>query len=230
MTLTDAIRSAGMTAPQNIVLGRWMRFPGNGKGGANRSGWCRMITPTLAIYGDWSTGLSDVWKDDTHQDDGTSRQLLAQARAREQVSRRKDRERQRLAALKAADIIKRAERGTHPYLERKGFPQETGLIYGEHLVIPMRDAEHYPRVLSAQMIAADGEKRFLPGGRTRAAIFRIGTEGQGRIVPSRRVCHGVVDRVGHPSTTRRVSDSRVLLGPEHGARRADRAAQCRRGR
>ncbi len=207
MTLTDAIRSAGMTAPQNIVLGRWMRFPGNGKGGANRSGWCRMMTPTLAIYGDWSTGLSEVWKDHTHRDDAATRQMLAQARARERDMRRKDQERQRLAALKAADIIKRAERGTHPYLERKGFPQETGLIYDERLVIPMRDAENYPRVVSAQMIAADGEKRFLPGGRTRAAIYRIGTEGHGRIV----LCEGYATALSIASAIRRLPGAFQIL-------------------
>lgn len=200
MTLHDALIAAGMTPPEHFVPGRWTRFPGCGKGRANRSGWCRMITPTLAIYGDWSTGLSEVWRDSTHRDDAATRQMLAQARAREQDMRRKDRERQRLAALKAADIIKAATRGTHPYLERKGFPDSEGLIYGEHLVIPMRDANDYPRVLSAQLIDAEGKKRFLPGGRTRAAIYRIGSEGNGRIV----LCEGYATALSIASAIRRL--------------------------
>lgn len=207
MTLINALTAAGMTPPQNITLGRWTRFPGCGKGRANRSGWCRMITPTLAIYGDWSTGLSEVWRDNAHQDDATTRQMLAQARAREQDMRRKDRERQRLAALKAADIIKAATRGTHPYLERKGFPDSEGLIYGEHLVIPMRDANDYPRVLSAQLIDAEGEKRFLPGGRTRAAIYRIGSEGSGRIV----LCEGYATALSIASAIRRLPGAFQIL-------------------
>lgn len=207
MTLMDALTAAGMTPPQNITLGRWTRFPGCGKGRANRSGWCRMITPTLAIYGDWSTGLSEVWRDSTHRDDATTRQMLAQARAREQDMRRKDRERRRLAALKAAEIIKAATRGTHPYLERKGFPHEQGLIYGEHLVIPMRDANDYPRVLSAQLIDGEGEKRFLPGGRTRAAIYRIGSEGCGRIV----LCEGYATALSIASAIRRLPGAFQIL-------------------
>lgn len=174
MTLQDAIRAAGMTPPRSIPDGRWVRFPGAGKSRANRAGWCRVISPTLAIFGDWSTGLTSVWKDDAHRDDGESRRLLAEARERERHFAAQTRKRQAEAAAKAQEIVAKAREGSHPYLVRKGFPRATGLVYEDKLVVPMRDARDYRQVISAQLIDESGDKRFLPGGRASGAAFRIG--------------------------------------------------------
>src|SRR5687767_14924609 len=116
MTLTQAIAAAGMTPPRDIVPGRWLRFPGVGKGRSNRSGWCRLISHTLAIYGDWSSNFSATWRDDTHQDDERTARLLAQARARERAFAAEQRAKQAEAAKKAAILIREAEAKSHPYL------------------------------------------------------------------------------------------------------------------
>lgn len=188
MTLTDAIAAAGMTPPNRIAEGRWLRFPGVGKGKANRAGWCRVITPTLAIFGDWSSNFTATWRDENHRDDATSARLLAQARAREAAFAAEQRARQSAAAVKADDLIRRAITRSHPYLERKGFPDRKGLVHDEQLLIPMRDVSDYLRVISVQMISPNGEKKFLPGSRAKGAIYRIGA----KPVDARRVilCEG----------------------------------------
>lgn len=174
MRLHETLTAAGMTPPENLAAGRFVRFPGCGKGRSNRAGWCRVITPTLAIYGDWSTGLSEVWRDDTHRDDAISRRQLAEARRREREFVAQQRRRQAEAASEAARAIENAVQARHPYLARKGFPDELALVSGDKLLIPMRDVVSYRDVISVQEIAADGTKRFLAGSRTRGAVLRMG--------------------------------------------------------
>lgn len=175
MTLTETLLAAGMTPPKSIVPERWLRFPGIGKGRSNRAGWCRLIAPTLAIYGDWSSNFSAVWKDESHRDDDETRRLLADAREREQRFAAMQREQQRKACGEAERMIQSAVPSHHPYLTRKGFPEAVGLVKAEKLLVPMWDVNSYRRLLSFQEISADGEKRFLAGSRTKGAVYRIGT-------------------------------------------------------
>lgn len=95
---------------------------------------------------------------------------------------------QRDAAQAQADARRMMEVAAvepHPYLARKGFEDARGLVLpdgyrdrfgrdqGGMLVLPMVDAR--TSVLrSAQLIAPDGSKRFLPGGVTAEAVYRIG--------------------------------------------------------
>lgn len=174
MTLEQAIASAGMTPPAHLAPGRWMRFPGAGKGKSNRAGWCRIISPTLALYGDWSTGLSETWTDSAHRDDEATARLLAEARVRERAFASEQIARQKAAASKAEQLIREASTRPHLYLKNKGFPERAGLVHEDKLLVPVRDAADYARVISIQQIAMDGEKRFLPGSRTRGGIHRIG--------------------------------------------------------
>lgn len=176
MTLIQAIAAAGMTppAPGKIVEGRWLRFPGVGKGKSNRSGWCRLISPTLAVFGDWSSDFSATWHDDAHVDTETAARLLEKARAQSREYARQQRQHQARAADTAARMIREATMSTHPYLVRKGFPNLLGLVYDGKLLVPVRDVTDYARVISVQQIDAAGVKRFLPGGRTRNGVYRIG--------------------------------------------------------
>lgn len=177
MNLTQAIMTAGMTPPTTIVPGRWVRFPGIGKGKSNRAGWCRLIAPTLAIFGDWSTGVSEIWRDDTHRDDEATAKLLRDAQARERKFAAEQRARQREAAHRAQQLLDAAQPAIHPYLQRKGFGHITVPVFGEHLLIPVRDVYDYA-LISLQQINPEGEKRFLHGSRARGGIYRIGSPGK----------------------------------------------------
>ncbi len=208
MTLIDAISAAGMTPPPTIVPGRWMRFPGIGKSRTNRAGWCRVISPTLAIYGDWSSNFSATWKDDTHRDDRETQRLLLEARRREQEFQRHQRERQRRTALEARELISSCRSGTHCYLERKGFPARVELIDAKkNLIIPMRDSRDYAQILSAQLIAEDGSKKFLPGGRAKGAVFRIGRPRASHIV----LCEGFATGLSIDAALRLLPGAHAVL-------------------
>jgi putative DNA primase/helicase len=174
MQLLEALRAAGLSPPEHIAPGRWIRFPGIGKGRSNRAAWCRIITPTLAIYGDWSNGLSGIWRDDTHRDDAESARLLREARERERGFAKEQRVRQEKAAEAANRLMRAATLATHPYLARKGFPQMKGLVVAGKLLVSVRDALDYGHVTSVQEIDGAGEKRFLSGGRTRGCVHRLG--------------------------------------------------------
>lgn len=93
-----------------------------------------------------------------------------------EADRRRDAERRQKAAQQAAEIVARCRFDSHPYLDRKGFSEEQGLVdYDGRLVIPMRDVGSYGRVNSVQWISSDGEKKFLPGGTAKASVFVIGS-------------------------------------------------------
>lgn len=207
MTLIQAITAAGMTPPHRIVPGRWIRFPGIGKSRANRAGWCRLITPTLAIFGDWSSNFTATWRDEAHRDDATSKRLLEEAHRRERQLAQELRERQRKAAVEAQGLIKQCHIGTHCYLARKGFPERKELIHEKRLVIPMRDVRDYSTVLSAQFIAEDGTKKFLTGGRAKGAVFRIGSPKADRIV----LCEGFATGLSIDAALKRLSAQHAVV-------------------
>lgn len=80
------------------------------------------------------------------------------------------------AAKKATHIVRECRTDKHPYLARKGFPDELGLIdFDGRLVIPMRNIHHYRQIQSVQFIDSSGQKKFLPGGAAKNAVFFIGS-------------------------------------------------------
>jgi putative DNA primase/helicase len=128
--------------------------------------------------GDW--GWVQAWE--VHQDPivwhaGKSDAVVPIAPKRDMAAvRREEAQRRARAAEQAADIVRRCRTNTHPYLERKGFPNEAGLIDTDgRLVIPMRDVSNYKRINSVQWIDDAGNKLFLPGGAAKGSILTIGT-------------------------------------------------------
>ncbi|MBB2999670.1 putative DNA primase/helicase [Paraburkholderia tropica] len=85
-------------------------------------------------------------------------------------------ERRARARASAREIVGRCSYDVHPYLERKGFGAERGLIDTDgRLVVPMRDVTDYERVNSVQWINDQGEKKFLTGGAARGSVFAMGS-------------------------------------------------------
>ncbi len=86
---------------------------------------------------------------------------------RNKLNAEKDRaDRQAKASAKAGFIMKSATKGTHPYLAKKGFPDEIGYIWNELLVIPMRIDG---KLVGCQLIDKNGTKKFLSGQITKGA-------------------------------------------------------------
>lgn len=99
----------------------------------------------------------------------------AALRARRAIAEAEVRAKQQEARQNALAMLQRAAIGPHPYLAAKGFPDEVGFVLDGELLIPMRDFNAYRNVLSLQRIAESGSKLFLPGGKTKGAVFLLGT-------------------------------------------------------
>lgn len=82
---------------------------------------------------------------------------------------------QHIAARKAQSIIKQSKFEQHAYLDKKGWPDMTGLVYYPDettnlLVIPMRGNG---AVVGCQLINKDGDKKFIFGQRCNGAEYLI---------------------------------------------------------
>lgn len=173
----DAIQAAGLTPPDTIEAdGKLRRFASNGKRGDD-AGWYLLHGDGIPAggFGCWRDGLSQTWRADI----GRTLTPAEEAAHRAKVeAMRRDREaeeakRKAEAQAKAAAIWQKAEPApeNHPYLARKGIQPHGARLHKGALVIPMRAGGE---LHSLQFIGADGDKRFLTGGRVAGCYFSIG--------------------------------------------------------
>ena len=84
----------------------------------------------------------------------------------------------RKAAARAGWMLKNAFTETHPYFTSKGFPEEKGAVWLEDgrrsLIIPMRVDG---RLVGAQLINEQGDKKFLKGQISKGASFTMDAKG-----------------------------------------------------
>ena len=58
----SVMQAEGLQPPEHIEPGKIHRFPGVGKQGSNRAGWCKLFDDYQGgCFGDWSSGLSESW-------------------------------------------------------------------------------------------------------------------------------------------------------------------------
>jgi len=179
-----AMVAAGLVPPDGLRTdGKLERVRVDGKRG-KKDGWYVYFSDGLpaGAYGDWHDG-PDGWQSwcaaDTH--------LLSDAEMRDHIerlnraraARRQESERIQHEAQDSADAIWDASKpcvGPHPYLERKCVQAHGLRVHSDgRLVVPIRDGEG--QIWSVEFIAADGEKRFLPGGRKGGCWFELGMPG-----------------------------------------------------
>lgn len=184
----DAIASAGLTPPEVVEAdGKLRRFPANGKRGDD-SGWYVLHHDGVpaGAFGDWRSGVSETWRANLGRTLTPAEESAHRAKVEAMRRQRDAEEAQRAsdAAAEAARIWREAApAGAHPYLERKGIKCHGAKLNGGRLVIPMR-LEGW--LCSLQYIAADGEKRFHPGGKVSGAYFSIGKPESGPVL----ICEG----------------------------------------
>lgn len=183
--LRAAMRQAGLCyAGPLLPDGRLHRFRAEGDHAPNSWYVLHPGPPAAGAYGCWKRGISETWCDRaavrTQADWTAVQQRWADA----------DRERDRVAARArqlAERLCARARPAgaTHPYLARK----EVGVLgdlleSGGKLLAPLRDAEG--RLHSIQVINADGNKRFLTGGRVAGCSHVVCARQDGPLV----ICEG----------------------------------------
>lgn len=165
MSFQRHAESHGLMLREVIADGRWHRVPTTDHP-KKRNGAYVFDGCTGAVQ-NWAT-MQDV---SLYRPDGQERV----ARQAFRKSFQEDRLRHARASQEAARIIRECERGNHPYLAFKGFPAALGLVHsGGDLIIPARDFKHYGTINTVQRIAADGSKKFLPGGKAKGSVFIIG--------------------------------------------------------
>ena len=173
----DAIQKAGLHPPEVIEPdGKLHRFPSNGKR-SDDAGWYVLRNDGIpaGAFGDWRTGASETWRADIGRT--LSPQEEAVHRAHVETIRRtreaEDARRKSEAREKAKSIWQVAPLAPddHPYLLAKGIKAHGLRIHEGALLVPMRDGAE---LHSLQFVGADGEKRFLAGGRASGCYFSIG--------------------------------------------------------
>lgn len=204
MMLHEAIRVAcaavGIEVPKRAAPGRWAQSAVIGKPASNTSG-------RVMIHEDRQSGVAWNWATGQKQTFSVRGQgVVSVSRPRDLAKeRQQDADRQEVAAICDA-IVKGCDSATHPYLKRKGFPDQFGLVCndprrfipntrvgealsrampageGPFLIVPGRIGQ---RVTTVQFIASDGAKKNILGGQVGGASHRIAT---GRVT---WVCEGI---------------------------------------
>lgn len=177
--LRVAIADAGLTPPDELVFdGQIHRFRTNGKA-KDTSGWYIAYDGKIpaGAFGDWRMGLESTWRADIGRELSHVEQMQHASRMRELKAQRE----KELAALRE-DAAQSASAqwdaaplasDEHPYLQRKGITNPGLRVASDgRLMAPMFIGSD---LVSLQMIAPDGQKRFLKGGKTGGAWWAIGS-------------------------------------------------------
>ncbi|SFH21573.1 putative DNA primase/helicase [Nitrosospira sp. Nsp14] len=172
-----AIQTAGLNPPDVIEAdGKLHRFSTNGRPDDD-AGWYVYhgnVVPASGALGDWRSGVNQTWRADigrpltpAEQREHRARlDAMHEQREAETTQRRKQaRERAEQIWAKAVPCF------DHPYLTSKHIRACGARQYKDVLVVPLwaDDVIH-----SLQFINADGNKKFLLGGRVRGCYFIMG--------------------------------------------------------
>ena len=168
MTFAQQINAAlGSTITYLSPDGKMHRFPTNGKS-SDTAGWYVMPTPDVVVAGCWRSGKTiTLFEDGKRKDDPDVVDAIQRARA----AYRKEREiAAKEAANKAVDLMHRSKAldYTNPYIVRKAIdrmPRLRGKLRArtlkESVLVDMINA--HGEIVGAQIINADGSKKFLSG-------------------------------------------------------------------
>lgn len=173
----DAIRSAGLTPPEMLEAdGRLHRFASNGKRGDD-SGWYVLHGDGIPAgsFGDWRTGLNQLWRADIGRrlTPGEESEHQARVEAMRQQREAEVQARRHAAAAEAMRIWRESRPAEHhDYLNRKGIAAHGARLYQGCLVLALHD--NAGTIHSLQFISPEGDKRFLTGGRVQGCYFSIG--------------------------------------------------------
>jgi putative DNA primase/helicase len=166
MRFEDFAKAHGLII-NSVQYGKWMRVPTLDKPRSTNGAY--IFDGNRGAVQNWATMEKPVtWKSET---DFRSLPIIRQQ------NQKAYQERQELAdkaAKKAGWILHQCTLKTHPYLVKKGFPDEQGNVWetdeGSKLVIPMRMDNS---LVGCQLIDEEGNKKFLYGQRTKGATFSI---------------------------------------------------------
>jgi len=182
MTFLEHAQAHGLIIRDLASDGRWHRVPTTDK--PRKRNGAYLFDGSRGVVKNWAT-MDDfaAWPERGQRVESIDPLKLERMR---KENLRKEQEKHERVARVAEHNLRSAALQTHPYLAKKGFPLEQGLVLNEDLLIPMR---HYQsqKLMSLQRISPEGGKMFMTGGQTRGAVYIIGRK---RYPAGRIFCEG----------------------------------------
>ena len=173
----DRIREAGLVVTHVEADGLLHRCGTTDKPNSHDGAYKAFLDAPASIWWkNWRTGDEGSWCGKSGKDMTTAEREALKARIAEakEATAKEQAERYAKATELAGKLWEAAHAATdaHPYLARKEVPP-FGLKQAQdgRLMVPVLDAAGTPQ--SLQFIDADGEKRFLSGGRTAGGYFSL---------------------------------------------------------
>ena len=149
------------------------RVPGDRPGSHN--GWYVLFPDGIAsgCFGSWKAGSSHTWSSREPANPLEAEQVRQRIEQARQQREAEQHQRQQQAADYAARLWRDARRADpgHPYLAGKGCRPHTLRQRGDVLLVPLY---HSGELVNLQRIGADGDKRFLSGGRVKGCYSPLG--------------------------------------------------------
>ena len=182
--LMDAIRAAGLEAPDKIYLDGVIHRFNTGVGNKrDKTGWYIGFgdEPQAARFGCWRSDIEGSWVADIGRTITPAEQMaharrMAEAREKRDAEREKSRE---VVANVALDIWNNAATATvdHPYIKRKGIQPHGSRVTGDgRLIVPLYDyVDGALELTSVQYIKDDGSKLYHSGGKTGGCFWTVGS-------------------------------------------------------
>ena len=182
--LLDAIRSAGLEPPEQVIFdGKLHRFKSGTKGTAkagDKSGWYVVFGDGVPAgrFGCWRMGFESPWRADvgrklTASEEMAHARRLAEAKALREAAIEKQYE---VAASTVETIWNQASAASpdHPYLKRKGIQAHGARITGDgRLMVPLFDKDG--ALATLQYIDSEGGKLYHPGGEAGGKFWMVGS-------------------------------------------------------
>lgn len=154
---------------KSIVMGKWVRVPTTDHP-HSRNGAYFYEGDSGAIQ-NWAVHSKPIpWR--PSEPIKIDRESIRQRILKHEAERRKSHAE---AAKRAAYIMNGAGKSTHPYLAKKGFPDEKIWVWNNMAVIPMRINGS---LVGCQLIDKDGNKRFLTGQNNKGAVAVFDNKGR----------------------------------------------------
>lgn len=168
----------GLDPPDTIQPGKTTRFSTNGKH-HDKTGWVHLFLDGKgAAFGCWRSGMQGTWQEKRDKPLNEAEQARFK---RDIIAAKKAMQKERESSYTEAANTARAEweaappaPATHPYLVKKDIQAHMSRIDAKgRLLVPVYGESE--SIQSIQRIAADGQKRFLSGGKMRHGHVWIGT-------------------------------------------------------
>lgn len=191
--MNDACRQVGIKPPRSLRYGQWNRTDTLTKNGKQDA--------SVLIFDDGVAGIAKNWQ--TMQElyfsvKGAGEYVPPPPRQRDYAAERRAAERQREVEAICLKVVRACEAETHPYLERKGFPNELGLVLHDVAgVIPDTDVG---RAMLKYLPKSDAPLLIVPGrvGKTVTTFQAITIDGD-----KKNALHGKMDGACHSIATGR---------------------------